>query len=330
MRRTVPAWICILFAGHGLAQQSGARADIRLDTDQAEAALAIVSGLGDWKRLASTDGYIRLKQREADMGRPFKDNDFRKFLSSGGIRNQKNLLSAALDEWKRADFRAIASRVRSYLPTDAKLRATVYIVIKPRTNSFVYELTTNPAVFLYLDPTIKKEEFENTVAHELHHVGLATLPPNVAADGVSESSGRQQARRFVGAFGEGLAMLAAAGGPDIHPHQHSSAEVRARWDRDQLNLPRDLGALEAFLLDTVAGKLSENQQREKMMSFFGEQGPWYTVGWAMAAAVEKAKGRSALVECTKDMPRLLLLYNEAVDDSKPKWSTQLLDSLSIR
>ncbi len=125
-------------------------------------------------------------------------------------------------------------------------------------------------------------------------------------------------------------MLAAAGGPEIHPHQHSSARVRARWDRELLDLPRDFRALEAFLLDTVAGKLSESQQRENMMSFFGEQGPWYTVGWTMAAAVEKAKGRSALVECMKDLPRLLLLYNEAVDDSKPKWSSQLLDALSIR
>lgn len=330
MQRTAPAWICILFAGSSLAQSSGAPADIRLDSDQAEAALAIVSGLDEWKRIASTDGYIRLKKREAEMGRPFEDDDFRKFLSSSAIRDQRSLLSAALDQWKLADFRAIASRVRSYLPTDAKLRATVYIVVKPRTNSFVYELTTNPAVFLYLDPAIKKEEFENTVAHELHHVGLASLASNVAADAASESSGKQQARRFVGAFGEGLAMLAAAGGPAIHPHQHSSADVRARWDRDLLNLPRDLHAIEEFLLDTVAGKLSENQQREKMMSFFGEQGPWYTVGWAMAAAVEKAKGRSALVECMKDIPRLLLLYNEVVGDSKPKWSNRLLNALSIR
>jgi hypothetical protein len=324
------ACISILSAGHSFAQSTVATADIRLDSDQAEAALAVATGRRAWQHLASTDGYIRLKKREAEMGRPFEDDDFRSFLSSDGLRKQSTAMSAALDQWKRADFRAIASRVRSYLPTDAKLRATVYIVVKPRTNSFVYELTTNPAIFLYLDPAIKREEFENTVAHELHHVGLASLATNLPARGASELSGREWARRLVSAFGVGLAMLAAAGGADVHPHKHSSAEIRAQWDRDLLNVPRDLRSVEEFLLDTVAGKLDEGQQREKAMSFFGTQGPWYTLGWAMAVAVEKAKGRAALIECMKDMPKLLLLYNQAVDDSKPKWSNQLLDALSIR
>lgn len=305
-------------------------ADIRLDSEEAEAALDYIAGRPDWGRLVSTDGYIRLKKREAEMGRPFGDDDFSRFLSSDNLRKRRTELITTLAEWKRADFNAIGQRVRSYLPTDAKLRATVYIVIKPGSNSFVYELTKNPAIFLYLDPAITKAEFENTVAHELHHVGLASLSTSNSAHETSALSGREQARRFVGAFGEGLAMLAAAGGPDVHPHQHSSPEVRARWDRDLLNVPRDLRLVEAFLLDTAAGKLDENQQREKAMSFFGTQGPWYTVGWTMAATVEKAKGRSALIECMKDLPELLLHYNEAADDSKPKWSTQLLDALSIR
>jgi len=305
-------------------------ADIHLDSKQAEAALDIVAGRPDWQRLVSTDGYIRLKKREAEMGRPFGDDDFRRFLSFDDLRKRRTELTAALAEWKRADFNAIGEHVRSYLPSDAKLRATVYIVVKPRSNSFVYELTTNPSIFLYLNPAITKDEFENTVAHELHHVGLASLSTSNSAHETAASSGREQARRFVGAFGEGLAMLAAAGGPDVHPHQHSSAEVRARWDRDLLNVPKDLRAVEALLLDTVAGRMDENQQREKAMSFFGTQGPWYTVGWAMAVTVEKARGRSVLIECMKDLPKLLVQYNEAADDSKPKWSTQLLDALSIR
>ncbi len=313
-----------------MSQSPEGPADIRLDAEEAEAALAIVSDRPDWEGLVTTDGFIRLKKREAEMGLPFGDDDFRRFLSSDDLRKRRPRLTAALAEWKRSDFSAIGQRVRSYLPSDAKLRATVYIVVKPRSNSFVYELSTKPAVFLYLDPAISKEEFENTVAHELHHVGLASLATSTSAHATSESSGREQARRYVGAFGEGLAMLAAAGGPDVHPHLHSSAEARARWDRDLLNVPRDLRSVEAFLLDTAAGKLDENQQREKAMSFFGTQGPWYTVGWAMAVSVERAKGRSVLVECMKHLPSLLVLYNETADDSKPKWSNRLLDALSIR
>ena len=33
---------------------------------------------------------------------------------------------------------------------------------------------TDPAIFLYLDPTETKEEFENTLAHELHHIGYGS------------------------------------------------------------------------------------------------------------------------------------------------------------
>jgi hypothetical protein len=331
VRLALSVVILIFIAAAGQAQTPAVpRDEVHLNSEQAEAALAIIGGGSDWRRLASSDGYVRLKKREAEMGGPFSDEEFRAFLRSDDLSKRRSKLSAALNAWKRADFKAISQRVRSYLPSEAKLRATVYIVIKPKSNSFVYELTTDPVVFLYFDPAITKEEFENTVAHELHHVGLASLPTSYAPHSAVQASGREQARRFVGAFGEGLAMLAAAGGPNSHPHQHSSAEVRARWDRDVQNFATDLRLVEAFLLDTIAGRLDEKQQRDKVMSFFDIQGPWYTVGWVMAVTVEKAKGRSALIECMNDLSTLLLRYNEAVDEAQPKWSAELLESLLSR
>ena len=62
--------------------------------------------------------------------------------------------------------------------------------------------------------------------------------------------------------------------------------------RSQKRRSRD-ASVEAFLLDTMAGKLDEKQQNEKGMSFFGTQGPWYTAGWTMAVTVERVKGRRA-------------------------------------
>ena len=41
-------------------------------------------------------------------------------------------------------------------------------MVKPKTNSFVFETTSNPAIFLYLDPEESQSEFENIVAHESH------------------------------------------------------------------------------------------------------------------------------------------------------------------
>jgi hypothetical protein len=50
----------------------------------------------------------------------------------------------------------------------------------------------------------------------------------------------------------------------------------------------------------------------------------------MAVTVEKVKGRPALIECMKNLPKLLLRHNEAAGDSEPKWSDQLFDALAIR
>ena len=222
---------------------------IRIDTGEADAALAFLAGHEDVSLIWGTEGYVRLKKREVEMGRSFSEDEFEQFLSPDALRRRQGALRNTLTRWKQADRKAITERVRSYLPSNARLRATVYVVIKPRGNSFVYELAKNPAVFLYLDPEITKEEFENTIARELHHVGLASLGDAAHQTG-SSSANVRQAVKWIGAFGEGLAMLAAAGGPDIHPHLNSSPQDRARWEAGLRNVRQDIHSVEAFLLDT--------------------------------------------------------------------------------
>ena len=120
---------------------------------------------------------------------------------------------------------------------------------------------------------------------------------------------------WVGSFGEGFAMLAAAGGPDVHPHAVSGAKERARWDNDMSHFDRDLGTVQQFLLDIAEGRLKTEEERGKVgYAFFGVQGPWYTVGWKMAAVIEKRYGRARLVECMLDLRQLLPTYNRAAED----------------
>src|SRR5439155_26170541 len=140
---------------------------------------------------------------------------------------------------------------------------------------------------LWLDPTLSRENFENTVAHELHHIGFASLPARKAEDGARVHT----VLEWMSAFGEGFAMLAAAGGADVHPHEHSPAADRERWDKDLARFDADLTKVEGFFRDVLDGKLaSEEDVRKAGMAFFGVQGPWYTVGWKMAAVVEKRYG----------------------------------------
>jgi hypothetical protein len=123
-------------------------------------------------------------------------------------------------------------------------------------------------------------------------------------------------------------MLAAAGGPDIHPHNYSIASDRERWDNDMKNLPDDIRRLNRFFLDIYYKKLTDEQIQDTGFSFFGIQGPWYTVGWKMASVVEKKYGKKRLINCLCNMGDLLILYNEAVDNSvDEKWSEELMNIL---
>jgi len=310
-----------------------AQVNVRLVTDEADAVLAILAKQkanepiadADWQRVFQSEGYVRLKQREAFMKRSFEDADFKTFVLSQPVAERAQALAETLDKWKRADVTGAARLALAYLPKGAHITAKIYPVIKPRENSFVFDSEKDPAIFLYLDPKKTREQFENTLAHELHHIGYAgscpdkqvtdeieKLPPNV-----------KQALKWIGAFGEGFAMLAAAGGPDVHPHAVSNPEDRARWDKDVGNFNDDLKKVETFLLDVLDNKLTEDQIQQTGFSFFGIQGPWYTVGWKMAVLIEKTNGRAKLIECMCDQRKLLSTYNEAARKHNRKSKQQL-------
>ncbi len=321
------------------------RLQLKLDPSEAEAVLAIVAreragepvAESDWPRLFATEPYRRLARRQASLHRPFTDAAFRAFVRSDSLSARATALQRTLDAWERVDLPAPASRAFAYLPSDARIRATIYPVIKPQTNSFVFEAQTDPAIFLYLDPTLTAAQFENTVAHELHHIGYASVAGRGDSAIASLPPGAHVAAQWVGAFGEGFAMLAAAGGPDVHPHAVSPAADRARWDRDMAHFNEDLLRVQAFLLDVVHGKLATEQARDSVgYGFFGVQGPWYTVGWKMAVTIEKQFGRARLIDCMLDPRRVLAVYNQAAAEANARghehlvlWSPELLDALGV-
>jgi len=328
--------LLIILSTLGIAAAQGptlSAVDVRLVTDEAEAVLSILAKKkanepiteADWQRVFASEGYIRLKKREAFMQRPFEDSDFKTFVLSDQLAARTQALTETLDRWQRADVTRAARLALSYLPKDAKISAKIYPVIKPRDNSFVFEVKTDPAIFLYVDPTVSREKFENTLAHELHHIGYgSTCPPkNISAEISKLPLNHQKVFTWVGGFGEGFAMLAAAGGPDIHPHAVSSPEDRARWDKDVANFNDDVGKVMRFFNDIIEGKLTDDQIQSTGFSFFGIQGPWYTVGWKMAVLIEKTYGREKLIECFCDRRKLLGTYNEAARKHNSKSKDKL-------
>jgi hypothetical protein len=319
------------------------RLGVPMVTDEAEAVLAILEkraagrapAEAQWQRLFSSEGYRRLKQREASLQRPFEDSTFRDFVLSADLLERAAALRQTLSEWVRIDPEKAARRAFAYLPDSAMIRAKVYPVIKPRTNSFVFEPRTNPAIFLYLDPKVAPAKLENILTHELHHIGVGSVCPDEPA-GLPENL--KTALSWMSGFAEGRAVLAAAGGPDVHPHATSEEKERAVWERDFARVGEDLPRLESFFLALLDGRLTEDERTRQGMAFISTdevpQGPYYTIGWLMSSVVERELGRKRLVESLCDPAMFLRDYNRAAaartrneEHALPLWSETFLARL---
>lgn len=326
MRRAA-ACLFLLVVLPALGQE---RIDLKLDASEAEAVLAILDKRAaqqpvtdaDWQALWNTAPYQRLKKREASMRRDFTDQDFQQFVAT--LDGRRAELRRTLDAWKKADLRAAAERALRYLPGEARIHASVYPMIKPKPNSFVFETSTDPAIFLYLDPSVPGPQFESTVAHELHHVGLASLSAAYDERIQALSPNARKVATWLGAFGEGMAMLAAAGSPDVHPVADFPPADRQRWDEDMKYFSNEQQELDQFFLDIVHDSYKNLDAADhEAFTFFGYRGPWYLVGYRMAVTIEKQFGRAALLETLKDPRQFLAKYNQAAAASNTQGGERL-------
>ena len=335
-----------ILCGNVLGAQSPAnshRLALRVDTAEASAVLSMLvhrakgEPISDstWRALYALAGYQRLKERELSMQRSFADSDFVSFVLSDSLGRSAAALRRTLTKWSKIDLQSAAQRAMAYLPANARIQATIYIVIKPKTNSFVWDVERNPAIFLYLDPDKTSAQLANVVAHELHHIGFASV--RQASDSIRRTipDSARVAADWIGAFGEGFAMLAAAGGASVHPHADSPLDDRVRWDRDLKHFNQDVGTLNAFFVDVLSHRLTSTDAIGKVaITYYGVQGPWYTVGWRMAVLVEQASGRAELIQCMNNPLRLLQQYNAVASrynrthrDTVARWSDEFVNAL---
>ena len=319
---------------------------LRIVTDQPEAALDILDkrargeaiAEADWQRHRETEGYRRLKERSESFGAKAFDAKFQSFLGgSPEVLESREALRKTVEDWSDLNLDEVGKVALAYLPEGAVLRGSIYPVVKKPTNSFVFDLDTDPAIFLYVDPEIGAAKFANTLTHELHHIGSNSACGEPAGYEQLDPDVRN-AVDWLSGFGEGLAMLAAAGGPEVDPQADSDPEQRAAWARNLARFDDDIAQLEAFFLDVAAGKLSDEERRQQGFTFINTdeapQGAFYTVGWQMAAMVEKALGREIVIRSVCDPRELLVAYNQVASATTSKiapppalWSETLLARL---
>lgn len=334
-----------VLTGGAAPASAAASTSVAIDDGEARAALAILSDENagraatsdEWNRLFATAGYRRLKQREAEFKRAFSDDDFRKFLADPKQIAMTGQLQATLSAWRAKDLSEMEARAQAYLPDGSAMHATIYPLVKPRTNSFVYQLDTDPAIMLYLDPAMTADQFSNTVSHELLHVGDAeNCPPADVAAGEKSFTPRQRTfNEWLSAFGEGWAVLAAAGGPNGDPHWEDSQRDRDRWNTQMGTFGSDFEDLQSFFKSIMTGKLEGDAVAAKGFTYFGDyQGPWYTVGYRMDVTIEHQFGRRTLVAALCDKRKYLQTYNDAARKQNesasaalPLWDADVADFL---
>ena len=267
----------------------------------------------DWNNLFTAKGYQMLKQREKDMDNNFTDSILKEFLldeeTSSNLENYNNSLNRFLD----IDLDHLISKTKKYLPQSAEINTAIIPVIKPESNSFVHSINERLLLFIYLEPNISKDKLENKLIHELHHVGLDDVYNK--SDYSHLTAPAQKMIEWTNAFGEGFAMLAAAGIIDEHPNNFSE-ESKKLWDENIKNFNTDFKKIENFLLNI----LYENFHNDKelynkgfeLMVSNGGQGSWYTVGYKIAKVIEKTANRKVLIDCMDDLTKLYTVYNELV------------------
>jgi hypothetical protein len=136
----------------------------------------------------------------------------------------------------------------------------------------------------------------------------------------------------MGGFAEGRAVLAAAGNPQVHPHETSPLAERAVWDRDYKNVAPDMRRMESFFTDLMTGSMPEAEQNRRGYEFVATdsvpQGAFYTVGYMMARAVEQGFDRARLVASLCDPLMFVTDYNSVADRfGLPKWGDAFVRKL---
>jgi len=315
-------------------------ARLRVVADEADAAVAVIlapdsSALAPAAhQLLTSEGLWALHARESSMHRDFTDSSMLSFLRSDSMAARAHTVRATLAAWRATNITGAVGRAAAYLPPGTPLRATLYFEIKPRLNTFVFRTDSGPSLFVAIDSTISPAGFENVLAHELHHIGYD------AACGARRDTTQPEpvktAVTWMTAFGEGWAMLAAAGGPDIDPQATGDSARRATWDNDYAHVAGDMGRLDGFFRDVLQRRVTAPDSiTSAAMSFFGPvRGPWYTVGYLMVRTIETTEGRSRLLATLCNPAQLLLTYQRIARQRNrgspplPLWSDTVIDRLA--
>lgn len=241
------------------------------------------------------------------MGNNLKESIFKDFLSDDHQIANYPGYKKSFKILKSINLSKVINQTRIYLPDKADINTEVIPLIKNKNNSFVHKFNDNMYLFLNLEPNILKERLINKLVHEFHHIGFDDIYNPKEYKYLSR--GAQQIIKWSNAFGEGLATLAAAGGPDFHPNKYNK-ELKTKWNKNIKKFNKDFRKIQKFFMDILNKKIKSNKEIYdrgfELMVNNGGQGSWYTVGWQIAVVIEKISSKWNLLNCMEDLTKIFI------------------------
>ena len=143
---------------------------------------------------------------------------------------------------------------------------------------------------------------------------------------------RKRLHFWTGAFGEGLAVLAAPGSPEVAPNQYGPPETKLgpRYEQFQPGSR----SLERIFPRSDRRTLQGNAANQKAYTFFGDIQGLDTRLATRWRPCSSSFGRASLMECMLDRRLLLQRYNHAAEelnasgkDRLALWSPQVLKAV---
>lgn len=194
-----------------------------------------------------------------------------------------------------------AALARRWLPGDAALDTTVFILLDGMSGGFVYQ----GQVAFDLLQMQGAGWFLKVLAHELHHIGIEGLWLG-QLDAPHLSPGQRMALEFVGLLlGEGSATCLISGAPE-------EPEGVAQWQGHMAQIDNLFARVEGLLRRAWAGEIDAAAFEAEVPSFLqGYMGEAYAVGYVMIERIRRALGDEAILACLREPRRALALYNRA-------------------
>jgi len=304
---------------------------VRIDFTGAERMLAFLSTVADGRpdrsaldEALNTEAYAFFLHHHNRLGRALSREDLASLLMglgegrADGLRHRAfrealariDHLTRTLDRIRGGRYVERAMRkALEHLPAGADLDCTVYFLLDGESGA--YALAGDLAVDLLQVDFEGWLSLENSLAHELHHVGLEGFMPDI--DRLPDPE--RQAVSLLGlCVVEGSALYLIHGYPTGPGPSAKTRGCRADYLRYSSELDMWMSRLERAMERALAGGFNAKSFEREVRAFLeGYMGAAYWVGARMVEAIAVELGRRAAVDILSSLQDFLPTYNRCAE-----------------